>query len=117
MPFWYMNVMLIISQKTTVCPGVVFVCLFATGQHLSRLLKHTYKYTKKRVHTAKNFYGEARCMFRQIRDSHAPSQPLAKPAALVTGLGGVLHRNDTLSGSQVFGVCWEGLAKTSTGQL
>lgn len=56
-------------------------------------------------------------MFRQIRDSHAPSQPLAKPAALVTGLGGVLHRNDTLSRSQVFGVCWEGLAKTSTGQL
>lgn len=34
-------------------------------------------------------------MFRQIRDSNAPSQPFSKLAELVTGLGVVLHRNDT----------------------
>lgn len=34
-------------------------------------------------------------MFRQIRDSNAPSQPLSKPAELVTGLGEALHRDDT----------------------
>lgn len=94
-----------------VCHRPAFVSFAKTHIQINQKKKN------KRVHTAKNFYGEARCMFREIRDSHAPSQPLAKSAALVTGLGGVLHRNETLSGSQVFGVCWEGLAKTSTGQL